>query len=155
AVGNPSNSDGPALFLMGSILNLGGSITVTNVSGSLADGGTNYGQSVTLTSPKGVTVVDVPPPGVYYAGSNPYSEWQNYIDFPGGNPALGAPNANLAIAYVANAEKNPNGTYTTAGALTGHIIGHAGNAANGTDNVSTVYLGNDVPWSVAHDGTSG
>ena len=157
AVGNPSNGDGPALFLMGSILNLGGSITITNASGSLADGSTNYGQSVTLTSPKGVMVVDIPPPGVYYAGSDPYTEWQNYITFPGGNPALGGTlNANLAIAYVVNAEYNSTGILSTS-ELNGVLYGFAGNPANGTSNVSYVYLGNDVPWgsNIPNDGSAG
>ncbi|HEV3085266.1 MAG TPA: hypothetical protein VGY66_36260, partial [Gemmataceae bacterium] len=154
SVGNPSNNDGPALLLTGPILNLGGVVNITNVSGSLGQGAAVYGQQVNVLVPKGVFVVQIPAPEAYYAGSDPYSQWQSYMIWPGGNPSSAAPSANTAIAYVANAIWNSAGQYTTAVALTKQIIGQAGNTADGYSNSSEVFYGDDVPWvGYQHDGS--
>src|SRR5262249_38145599 len=152
AVGTTNGNLGPALLLTGDIENLGGVISITNVAGSLGQGATTYGQQVNIFVPQGIVVVSNPT-GTYYAGSNPYSEWMDSSSmiWPGGNPDQGLPDPNTAIAFVANAE-NPG--YSSAGALTAALIGHAGATPDGVHNSSYVYLGDDVPWSINQDGTT-
>jgi hypothetical protein len=146
SVGSNGGNYGPALFLTGPITNLGGVVSITNVSGSLGQAATVYGQQVNISVPQGVTIVTIAPPGVYYAGGNPYSEWQNYMLWPGGNPTQGVPNASLAASFVANAE-HPG--FTTASALTQAIIGTAGSVWPA--NQSTVYFGDAVPYALGDD----
>jgi len=166
-VGNPSNNDGPALLLTGPILNLGGFVHITNVSGSLGQGATIDGQQVNVSVPKGVVVVQIAAPGVYYAGSNPYSQWNSYMIWPGGNPSSGAPSANTAVAYVANlyianiiAEAAQQGVVipfpTTATDLTELLIGQAGDTVTSSGGPgSEVFYGDDVPWvGYQHDGSA-
>lgn len=101
AVGN--SAFGPALFLTGDINNIGGSVDILNDKGSLGQAATIFGKSVTIKVPEGVAVIDLPDPQAYYAGGNPYSEWQNAILWPGGNPYLPGsvsdPNAAFASMF--------------------------------------------------------
>ena len=162
AVGTTSGDDGPGLFLTGTIDNLGGSVSITNIDGSLGQAGTIYGQQVNEFVPNGTVVITSSP---YFSGSNPYSEWMDSSSmiWPGGNPDQAVPSANLAIAYVANSEY-PG--YSSDSALTQALIGSAGNAvatSNESDgfpnsfvpgeNDSYIYFGDDVPF-VEGDGSS-
>ncbi|MFN0317177.1 MAG: beta strand repeat-containing protein [Burkholderiales bacterium] len=95
-VGN--SNYGPALFLTGDIANIAGSVNVVNDYGSLGQAATIFGKDVTVKAPEGVAVIELPDPKAYYAGGNPYSEWNNSVFWPGGNPATaGTPNANTAF----------------------------------------------------------
>jgi filamentous hemagglutinin family protein len=148
SVGNVSY--GPALLLTNTVENLGGLIQLNNTSGSLGQSAEILGQQVQVNVPNGVAVISIPT-GVSYAGGNPYSEWQNYMIWPGGNPADGVPNAATAITYVANAEFNPNGTITDNGTLTRSMIGSAGTVAN----TSKVYFGACGPFAGLGDCSAG
>ncbi len=172
SVGTNTGNYGPALFISGPVENLGGVVNITNKSGSLGQAGTIFGEQVNISVPNGIYVVPPPASGVYFAGGNPVSEWQNVMIFPGGNPSdssvagsddLG-PNPDLAVSYVANAEYNDGqttdplgetiaGNYTTAQSLTQAIIGTAG--SQWPDNQSYVYFGDSVPYATAGDDTSG
>lgn len=136
AVGTSAGNYGPAVVLTGTVENLGGLVSIYNANGSLGQLDTIYGQQVTLDIPNGVAVINVQGSRPYYAGGNPYSEWRNYMIWPGGNPANGVPNADQAITYVANSEFNSGGTYTTTGSLTQRIIGTLGQTSGG----STLYF---------------
>ena len=105
---------GPALFVTGEIDNLGGSISLTDLLGSYGQTAGIFGEQVDTYAPNGVGIIELPPPVPYISGSDPSSDWQNYMIWPGGNPDQGVPNPNLAIAYAANAQFNANGQYTTA-----------------------------------------
>jgi filamentous hemagglutinin family protein len=148
SVGNVSY--GPALLLTNTVENLGGLIQLNNTSGSLGQSAEILGQQVQVNVPNGVAVISIPT-GVSYAGANPYSEWQNYMIWPGGNPASGVPNAATAITYVANAEYNPNGTISDNATLTRSMLGFAGNVSNS----SKVYFGACGPFAGLGDCSGG
>ena len=172
SVGTNTGNYGRAVFISGPVENLGGVVNITNKSGSLGQAGTIYGEQVNISVPNGIYVVPPPASGVYFAGGNPVSEWQNAMIFPGGNPSdssvagsdfLG-PNPDLAVSYVANAEYNDGpttdplgqpiaGNYTTAQSLTQAIIGTAG--SQWPYNQSYVYFGDSVPYAAPGDDTSG
>ncbi len=178
SVGTNTGNDGPAILISGPIENLGGAVDITNVSGSLGQGGTVFAGQLNISVPNGIYVVPPPASGVYFAGGNPYSEWQNAMIWPGGNPSdpsvassdyLG-PNPNLAVAYVANAQYNDGqttdplgqtitGNYnnsnptTAAQDLTQAIIGTAGSQWPG--NQSYVYFGDSAPYASVGDDTPG
>lgn len=128
--GNLGNSSyGPAMLLTGPVMNLGGLIKLGSVSGSLGQTGQILGQTVNVDFPAGVAVISSS--GTYTAGGNPISDWGPYMIWPGGNPANGAPDANDAIAYVANAEHyadrfNADGTLRTDWQFTQALIGVEG-----------------------------
>ena len=73
----------------------------------------------------------------------------------GGEPPWGhdRTDANLGVAYAANAVYNASGQYTTSN-FTVALIGDAGDAAYTT---SEVFYGGDMPWvgSIGHDGSLG
>ncbi|MES1264219.1 MAG: hypothetical protein ABUU24_01050, partial [Variovorax sp.] len=98
AVGN--SAFGPALFLTGDINNIGGSVDILNDKGSLGQAATIFGKSVTIKVPEGVAVIDLADPQAYYAGGTPYSEWQNAILWPGGNPYLPGSSSNANAAFT-------------------------------------------------------
>ncbi len=147
---------GPALFVTGEINNLGGSISLTDLLGSYGEVAGIYGDQVDTFAPNGVAVIAPPPPEPYISGSDPSSDWQNVMTWPGGNPDQGVPNPNVAIAYVANAQFNASGQYATAEALTAALIGSAGQTPNLEDQEnydyvpgagdSYEYLGGVIPW---------
>ena len=140
-------SYGPALFLMGDIENLGGDVTITNTAGSLGQAATIFAKKVTVTVPEGAVAIDIPN-GTYYVGGNPYSDWNNSMIWPGGNPAAGTPNADLAVSYVANATFSPPVTNPSDPfALAEYQISLYGIAgANAPGNQSTVFFGNSLPY---------
>ena len=138
---------GPALFLTGNIENVGGTVTITNDNGSFAQSATIYANQVNITSPQGVTVIQIPD-GTYFAGGNPYSEWNSQMIWPGGNPANGTPTPDAAVAYAANAIFNPSGTLVSNAAnnfvFNIALYGTAGSTA--PSNNSTVFVGDSVPF---------
>jgi hypothetical protein len=81
------STTGPALLVTGTISNLGGSVSITNDQGSLGQAATIYGQQVSISAPHGNVAITIPPPGVEYLETNPYSNWQDYMTWPGGNPS--------------------------------------------------------------------
>ncbi|MES1265994.1 MAG: hypothetical protein ABUU24_10160, partial [Variovorax sp.] len=91
---------GPALFLTGDIENIGGDVFIKNDKGSLGQLATIFGKLVDIKIPQGVAVIDLKD-GTYFAGGNPYSEWQNAMFWPGGNAATGfLPDANAAFTQM-------------------------------------------------------
>ena len=158
-VGPVGNSPyGPALFVTGTIENLGGTVSITNQDGSFGEAATIYGYQVHVYTPQGATVIAISN-GSYYAGGNPYSEWNSYMVWPGGNPS-GTLSPIEAVPYAANAIYNPDDyldTYfpaITALSLFNQILyGYAGETpAPGT---SEVFIGDSVPFdSTANDGKS-
>jgi hypothetical protein len=150
------STTGPALFVTGTVSNPGGTVSITNDQGSLGQTATIYGQEVSIAAPHGNAAISIPPPGVEYLGTNPYSNWQNFMIWPGGNPfTISTPNANLAVAFVANAVHNANLAHTNAAEFTKALIGQWQSAS--TDDVpsggsSTVYLGDSVPYDQPDSG---
>jgi len=167
AVGTSATGAGPLLVVAGTIENLGGSLTITNDTGSFAQGAVIAVKQETVNVPNGAEVVQIPSPNPYHSSGDPYSQWQNFMLWPGGNPASVVPNSNSAVAWVANAEYNASGSFTDSQSFTQYLIGAAGDTPNTTDQNnftfvprsgdSYVYFGDDLPWvgSVPHDGTSG
>ncbi|HVY08199.1 MAG TPA: leukotoxin LktA family filamentous adhesin [Burkholderiales bacterium] len=97
---------GPSIFLTKDIQNIGGTVNITNDAGSLGQAATIFGKTVNVKIPEGVAVIEVPDPGAYFSGGNPYSEWDAQMGWPGGNPSdpllalIGGPNANLAFTTL-------------------------------------------------------
>ncbi|MCO6453768.1 MAG: hypothetical protein J5I93_00495, partial [Pirellulaceae bacterium] len=113
---------GPALFVTGTISNLGGSVSITNLQGSLGQSATIYGQQVSITAPHGNVAISIPPPAAEYLGTNPYSNWQDTMIWPGGNPSHASTlNADAAVAYVANWWAN--GSFGSSDDLTRQLVG--------------------------------
>ncbi|HEY6258284.1 MAG TPA: hypothetical protein VIY51_21075, partial [Xanthobacteraceae bacterium] len=108
----PGSSAGPALFNTGNITNLGGPVVLQNATGWFGQLGTVLAASVSETAPNGGLVVSAVNPGqMYNADSFPYSDWVNFMNFPGspigGPPALNDPvslgkAAQTVASYVAN-----------------------------------------------------
>ncbi len=163
-VGTPPGGGqyGPALFVTAPIENLGGLLQITNVYGSWGQAAQIDCQQVNIDVPNGVAVIVEPPGTPYFAGGNPYSEWETAINWPGGNPTgAGYPStysADQAIAYVANAEYNSGGTYTNASGLTGYLIGTAGESSSAnvvTYLQSYVFFGDGLPYTGIGDDSPG
>ncbi len=138
-VGNPTTPSGPALFLTGPITNLGGSVSLSSALGSEGETSTIFAKQDTENFPNGAKVVNDQGQD-YVVGQDQYAPFNTV--YPGGDPASGTPSALSAVAYVANYFFNDNGQYTSADALMGSIIGFAGNSYN----LSTVYVGDDLPF---------
>lgn len=142
---------GPAFINAGNITNLGGSVNMTNATGWFGQLGDVVSRSVTESAPFGGLVVSAVNPGqMFSAGSFPYSDWVNYMNFPGSpvgsapallDPLQLASAANTVVAYIANLYalgmdsriSDPtqlNGTYITPdaqGLLNLTLYGQAGN----------------------------
>jgi hypothetical protein len=154
AVGNTQY--GPAIFLVGAVSNLSGSLTITNIKGSLGEaaGLDAYSLSLNVYGSYVVTATGQ----LASVGSDPFSVWQNYMVWPGGNPTLAgfdAPDQNgvvvsaqNAAVYAANAQfaatfgatfpDNPVG-------FTQGLISQAG-ALPPLANYSFIYFGSELPW---------
>ena len=136
--GNAGAPQGPALMLMGDVTNLGGKIDIVNRLGSIGQNAGLLGQQVNVLAPNGVYVAEIPDSsGPYYAGSNPYAEWQQAMIWPGGNPASGAPSADWAVAYVASSWET--GSHANVDAFNASFI-HGPGALKG-DNFSRIWYG--------------
>ena len=107
-----AGSNGPGLFLMGTIDNEGGNVSINNATGSLGQTAGIYAESVGVSVPNGVGAIDIPngpwAPNTY---GDPSSQWSSQMIWPGGNPAtttLGGnvSAANQAINYVADSVQN-------------------------------------------------
>lgn len=108
---------GPAIFVGGSIENLGGLVEITNEHGSLGQFAPIVAQNVILNVPEGSLLIDLADGLLEPTGPNPIADWAPFMIFPGGNPKNGA-DADLAIAYAVNAVYNPNFQYTNAADFT-------------------------------------
>jgi hypothetical protein len=96
-------TQGPALFLVGTITNLGGAVQITNKMGSLGQVGEIDAQQIIIDVPNGLYTAYFT--GYHSTGESPDAVWNTFIIWPGGNPALlvaAWPNANVAAAYAAN-----------------------------------------------------
>ena len=117
---------GPALFSLGVISNLAGSVDITNQTGSFGQTATIYGERVRLDIPNGAAVIQIPV-GTEFTGGNPFSEWNNFMIWPGGNPnptpgnSNPTPDANNAVPYAANI------FYGSPSNLNNILFGFAGN----------------------------
>ncbi|MDR0182154.1 leukotoxin LktA family filamentous adhesin [Lysobacter arvi] len=88
-----TGSNGPAIFMMEDVRNIGGLVHVRNDEGSIGQFGTTYAQQQLVEAPNGiVTFNDIN--ANWFSGSNPQSDWRNVMLRPS--------NANDAVAYIAN-----------------------------------------------------
>ncbi|MGH3264880.1 MAG: hypothetical protein ACRDNS_23140, partial [Trebonia sp.] len=167
-VGEPcvGNSDyGPAITVTGAVDNDGGVITIANAYGSFFQNGTVLGQQVNVNVPNGAAVISLPSADPYVAGSpNPFSEWENYMIWPGGDPGAGTvcdntgchqtsagtqPNADHALVWAINSQDS--GSDGSDSALN-YALYHWG--PDGTSNpndkysrpYSVIYYGNCFPF---------
>lgn len=134
---------GPNLYVDGQVNNLGGNIQILNSQGSYASSGGVLGQTVVIDIPNGFAVINLPATaGVAYIGGNPFSEWANFMIWPGGNPATlnvtpgnptGKPDATEAVAWAANAAYAAGVNFEfgsmTQATLNSYLYGNAGDAA--------------------------
>lgn len=95
-------TQGPAIFLNGSITNLSGLVDITNVKGSVGQFAPISAQQIKETVPNGAIAVYLPD-GVYHSGNDPISTFAPF--------QINIGDANSAINYVANAMFNPDGGY--------------------------------------------
>lgn len=109
-------SQGPAIFLGGDIVNQGGLVDISNVSGSVGQFAPISAQQIKENVPNGAVAVYLPG-GTYHSGNDPIATFaKDQID-------LG--NANSAVNYVANAVFNANGQWTPFGdALFTSVVYH-------------------------------
>ena len=140
-------SPGPALFQVGDVVNLGGSVKLFNASGSYGAKGAVYASSVDISAPQGSVAINVPnPPGLAIIGGLPSTEWKDYAIFPGGNPATSLPDGNLGAAYLANASSSVAGT-TNSDTLNNALVG----TADGRQQTSSVFFGSCSPAALGTD----
>jgi len=108
-----NTSAGPAVFLTGEVDNLRGQVTINDTYGSVVQLATINANQVDISAPNGALVVYIPT-GTEVTGSSPYPAFDSSMIWPGGDPATVV---NLspddAVAYVANAEFNTNGSFGT------------------------------------------
>jgi hypothetical protein len=136
---------GPAIFLVGTTSNLSGSVTVDNALGSLGVANTIDSNQLTMDV---YGALDIVAPGAAYnAGSDPTSDWQNLMTWPGGNPTGGTSETNApdAVIFAANAQwastfgttyynpSVPNSAFANAWSFTTALISDGGEStsANG------------------------
>ena len=149
---NPPDYDtsinGPTLLILGDVTNVNGLITVNNTLGSYGLSANMTGQQIQVTVPNGAVSISAnDPSGIYIAGGSPFSEWQNFMVFPGGNPSnpsdaahgglagATAPVGDIAAAYLANTLFPNSGNagtlnYNLYGAIGDHGTKSDGSAAN-------------------------
>jgi filamentous hemagglutinin family protein len=131
---------GPAMMLGGAITNLGGRIDLVNKTGSVGQNAQVLGQQVNIDAPNAVFVAQFADShGPYYAGSNPYAEWQKAMIWPGNNPALALPLADLAISYFASSIQNAAAFGTNTEVFNRSFVHRAGDAAG--SNYSLIFYG--------------
>jgi len=154
---------GPALLIVGDITNVNGLVAVNNTLGSYGLSANLTGQQVNITVPNGSVAVSAnDPSGMYIAGGSPFSEWLNFMVWPGGNPGSAAPSGDLAAAYLANTmfPGFPGLSDSLNGALlNARLYGTVGSVNNGTsheffggcayqvsNDCNTVYLSPITTW---------
>ena len=96
------SSYGPAVFVAGTLANLGGTVSIHVAGGSFGQTGSIVAETISIDSPNGVFAVDTPQLAWSAAGV-PEARWQNQISWPGGDPRQGTPNANHAVMVAVNA----------------------------------------------------
>jgi len=115
-------ASGPALLFIGTISNSGGVVSITNDLGSVGQTSTIYAEQINISAPN--SVVTISTPGDYYVGTDPYSTWEDYMIWPGGNPADATTfPAETAVTYLANAIYNSNSAYDDANDFTRYLVG--------------------------------
>ena len=133
---------GPALLITGDIVNVAGLVNINNTSGSYGLAANLAAQQVNITIPNGAVAVSAnDPSGLYLAGGSPFSEWANYILYPGGNPRDGVPNGDVAAAYLANTVA---GNATDGDSLNRSLYG-VSYAPGNPRNSSTIFFGGCIP----------
>ncbi len=117
-VKNPGETitQGPAIFLGGNIINQGGLVDISNVSGSVGQFAPISAQQIKENVPNGAVAVYLPG-GTYHSGNDPIATFaQDQIN-------LG--DANSAVNYVANAVFNASGQYNGLGNLADIVFTNA------------------------------
>ncbi|MEI8370631.1 MAG: Ig-like domain repeat protein [Planctomycetia bacterium] len=137
-----TSSFGPGMFVDNSIENLGGSVSLKNVQGSIGQLSTIWAAAIDLVAPAGFYVVDVKAPDTtYFAGATPIADWNSYIVYPGGNPAWNpTPDARWGAAYAVNAQYDPREIYGNGGLDWNLIYGGL------SSYTSIVTYGSNLPW---------
>ena len=116
-------SDGPAIFAMENIRNIGGLVHLRNDQGSLGQFGTVSAQQQIVEAPNGI-VTFANRNADWFSGSDPQADWRHLMLRPA--------SANDTVAYIANA------VYGNTGDLTGRLLYR--NALNPTDGGSSIVL---------------
>jgi filamentous hemagglutinin family protein len=151
-VGTTANGVGPGMFLAGTLANLGGVVNLSAENGSFGSTGQIQAAVPVLTFPAG-TVVMSTPGGTQILGASPLAEWATYMDWPGGNPATGTPDANQAIVWAANVKAGKLGfTGSDTNDLTRTLIGYADHGSLSTYTNSS---GEKIPVSLIYYGACG
>ena len=133
--GNVGNvSYGPAIFLVGDILNQGGLIHISNAKGSLGQFGLTYGQQVLVEIPNGSMTV-FQPNDYWSINSNPFSEWRSFAGVTG--------SANVALEYIASSVFGGGNSAT----LTGTMV-YRGSFDSDSSGSSVVLFGGCLPASI-------
>ena len=92
---------GPALFSLGVISNLAGSVDITNQTGSFGQTATIYGERVRLDIPNGAAVIQIPV-GTEFTGGIRFGMEQLHDLARRRSTFTSTPNANFAVPYAAN-----------------------------------------------------
>ena len=104
-----STTGSPTIFLDGSIQNLGGTVSITNLHGSIGQFGAIHSADLSIYAPHGMYAVSIAPPQDFNLGS-PEAAWSHAELLPGGNPSVAGWNAHSAAqwgaAYATNAHYN-------------------------------------------------
>lgn len=140
AVGNVP--DGPGIFAGGAIENLGGTVSITDATGSLGQFSSIVAQTVNIAVPQGVLLVDLTPDILESTGASVQSDWEQFMVFPGGDPALVTPSPTTAVAYAVNAVYNSSGGITDA-TFNGNLIRTTD--GKGSDGATLVVYGACLP----------
>ncbi|NMY52176.1 leukotoxin LktA family filamentous adhesin [Pseudomonas sp. WS 5011] len=136
--GNVGNvSFGPAIFLVGDILNQGGLIHISNAKGSLGQFGLTYGQQVLVEVPNGSMTV-FQPNSYWSVNSNPFSEWRSFAGVTG--------SANVALELIAS-DVYGNGVFNNGTLLTLSMMYRAGIYSD-SDGSSVLLFGGCLPASI-------
>jgi hypothetical protein len=98
---------GPAVFLAGAVENLGGTVAITNASGSFGQTGTIAAKSIEISTPNGVFSVDTPT-NDWAAAGTPAAQYQDVAK----NALLGKATPDQMVMYAINA-MNPGYTSDT------------------------------------------
>ena len=133
---------GPAIFVGGGIQNLGGSVGITDPSGSLGQFAPIVAQDVVIDVPAGSLLVDLAPNELYTSGPSVEADWAPYMIIPGNIAGTAAPSADAAIAYAVNAMYNNGQTSVDS---FNSLLDNRGADAYGAQGASYIVYGACLP----------
>ncbi len=141
-----ASSYGPAVLLDGAVQNLGGNVSIKNVSGSFGQRNTIAAKKIEMHIPSGVTVIDIPTQDWHLATVPPVTADRSFaMLWPGGNPRNSVLKADQAVMYAINAMsrfRKPESADDSDGALEDRVYGRIDE-----NRESYNFFGGSVPWS--------